>query len=58
MKHLNILVLAVPCCLAFIVCAQLFAADAQRPIDPVRGRTLMQKASRGEKLTEGGAVIS
>src|SRR4051812_41281980 len=36
--------------LSFAWCAPVFAVDVA-PIDPVRGRQLMQKASSGETLT-------
>ena len=38
-------------CFAFLLPIQPIVADDEPPIDPVRGRELMQKASRGETLT-------
>lgn len=52
MKSFTSPIFALLQCLAIISSSPLFCADAQPPIDPVRGRALMQKASSGEKLTE------
>src|SRR5262245_4819181 len=51
MKRITIIATLLVCVLAHVA-SLVSGSDPKPPIDPVRGRASMQKASRGEALTD------